>query len=210
MVINNPYINNALFPGGVALGVTLFHINPWIPWWFSSTSSRSRPFCWEIFLKKIHRFRTSKGTSSGENRHHSSFYLVVEKVKTPFEKYAREIGSWNPKDPGWKFQIYLSCHHPDDPKLQKIGVHVTTTGRGRKHHLPSYLKGRILVPWRVTLRLNVGEACWRFRWRTSWGIKLLPRVHFLSRTTFDAFPKRCIENSCLIHAIWHPQGRYSL
>ena len=51
----------------------------------------------------------------------------------------------------------------DDPKLQKKGVHFTTTARGRKHHLPSYLKGKILVSWRVTLRLNVGEACWRFR-----------------------------------------------
>ena len=40
----------------------------------------------------------------------------------PFEKYARQIGSF-PQISGWKFQKYLSCHHLDtsDPsKYEKI------------------------------------------------------------------------------------------
>ena len=42
----------------------------------------------------------------------SSNAILVCGWTNPFEQYARQIGS-SPRTSGWKFQKYVSCHHPE-------------------------------------------------------------------------------------------------
>ena len=66
----------------------------------------------------------------------------------PFEKYVRQIGSWNPRDPGWKFKKYLSCHHLENPLKPPEDF---------------------LSPWRFG---STRPLCWRFFFRANRGADL--------------------------------------
>ena len=80
----------------------------------------------------------------------------------PFEKSDRQNGSIFPKDQGWKFQKYLSCHHlPRSSKgcvswmmfgvpIQTPSLRVQTApeleNAGRKPPSPSHGFSRLLLP----------------------------------------------------------------
>ena len=84
---------------------------------WSTSFSRPNPFrkvvAMRKFLARRHWCQGSWDLNDVVKRQHQNVdwrHHLVGSWTNPVEKYARQIGSWNPKE-GWKYVQYLSCHH---------------------------------------------------------------------------------------------------
>ena len=65
----------------------------------------------------------------------------------PLEKYARQIGSF-PQSSGWKFQKYLSCHHPVYLKKRRGFLNIRNSRarniyQGSRDRVPKMVPGEL-------------------------------------------------------------------